>query len=148
FLVPREIPNHVSIVHDEAQAQSDNVSIGTNIPGAIQGAISSNVLDAMQPVAPPPPKPVAQKLRVSSGVAEGMLIRQVRPQYPTAARMARVEGRGVLRAVIGKDGAVQDLRVISGHPLLVGAAIDAAAQWHYKPYYLNQEPVEVETQIV
>jgi protein TonB len=54
----------------------------------------------------------------------------------------------VLQAVIGKDGTVQNLRVISGHPLLVGAAIDAVKQWHYKPYYLNAEPVEVETQIV
>ena len=53
----------------------------------------------------------------------------------------------MLQATIGKDGMVQNLRVISGHPMLTGAAIAAARQWLYKPYYLNGEPVEVETQI-
>jgi protein TonB len=77
-----------------------------------------------------------------------MLVDQVKPQYPAAAKMARIEGRVLLQAVIGKDGSVQNLRVISGHPLLTSAALDAVKQWRYKPYYLNGEPAEVETQIV
>jgi protein TonB len=77
-----------------------------------------------------------------------MLIHQVKPPYPVAAKLARVEGSVALQAVIGKDGSIQNLRVISGHPLLTSAALEAVKQWRYKPYYLNGEPVEVETQIV
>ena len=146
--VPSEIPTHPAMIRDEAPAASDRVGVVGIFPDGVTNGISNSVLDAMKPAAPPPPKPIAQKLRVSSGVAEGMLLQQVKPQYPAPARMAGVEGRVVLQAVIGKDGTVQNLRVISGHPLLVGAAIDAVKQWHYKPYYLNAEPVEVETQIV
>lgn len=90
---------------------------------------------------------VQQKVRVSSGVAQGLLIRQVRPQYPPLARQARIQGTVILQAVIGKDGLVQDLHVVSGHPLLTNAAIDAVKQWLYRPYYLNGEPVTVDTQI-
>jgi periplasmic protein TonB len=146
--VPSEIPTHVAMIHDEAPATSDTVGVVGSIPNGVPNGISVSLLDAMKPTAPPPPRPALQKLRVSSGVAQGMLIQQVKPQYPAPARTARVEGRVLLQAVIGKDGSVQNLHVISGHPLLVGAAIDAVKQWRYKPYYLNAEPVEVETQIV
>ena len=78
---------------------------------------------------------------------EGNLITQVKPQYPPMARTARIEGQVVLRAVIGRDGTIQNLRLISGHPLLVKAAIDAVSRWRYRPYYLNGEPIEVETQV-
>lgn len=77
-----------------------------------------------------------------------MLLHQVKPQYLAPAKLARIEGRVALQAVIGKDGTIENLHVISGHPLLVAAAIDAVKQWRYKPYFLNGEPVEVETQIV
>ena len=83
-----------------------------------------------------------QKVRVSSGVAQGLLIREVKPEYPSLARQARIQGSVILQALIGKDGSVQNLRVISGHPMLVQAAMEAV-----KPYYLNGEPVEVETQV-
>ena len=102
----------------------------------------------LRPATPVLPRLAPQKVRVSSGVAEGMLIHQVKPPYPVAAKMARVEGSVALQAVIGKDGSIQNLRVISGHPLLTSAALEAVKQWRYKPYYLNGEPVEVETQIV
>jgi len=88
-----------------------------------------------------------QKVRVSSGVALGLLIREVKPEYPPLAQQARIQGIVTLQALIGKDGSVQNLRVISGHPMLVQAAMEAVKQWRYKPYYLNGEPVEVETQI-
>jgi protein TonB len=88
-----------------------------------------------------------QRVRVSSGVAQGLLIRQVNPVYPPLAKTARVEGRVILQATIGKDGTVENLRLISGHPMLAPAAIDAVRQWRYKPYYLNSEPIEVETTI-
>jgi protein TonB len=63
------------------------------------------------------------------------------------ARNARVQGQVLLTAIISKDGSIQDLRVLSGHPLLVQAALDAVRQWRYKPYLLNGEPVEVETTV-
>jgi protein TonB len=63
------------------------------------------------------------------------------------ARQARIQGNVVLQAEISKDGTIQNLRLISGHPMLAPSAIEAVKQWRYKPYYLNGEPVEVETQI-
>ncbi len=124
------------------------MGIAGDFPGGIPDGAPGSVVNILRSAAPAVPKLAVQKLRVSSGVAEGMLIHQVKPQYPAAAKLARIEGRVMLQAVIGKDGDVQNLRVISGHPLLTSAALDAVKQWRYKPYYLNGEPVEVETQIV
>jgi protein TonB len=75
------------------------------------------------------------------------LIRQVKPTYPALARSARIQGVVVLQAVISKDGSIENLHLVSGHPMLAPAAIDAVKQWKYKPYFLNGEPVEVETTI-
>jgi protein TonB len=69
------------------------------------------------------------------------------PVYPQMAKVARISGDVVLEAVISKDGSVQNVRLMSGHPLLVPAAITAVQQWKYRPYLLNNEPVEVETAI-
>ncbi len=93
-----------------------------------------------------PAAPLVRPPRVSH-VMEGNLIRRVQPEYPALAKQARIQGTVVLRAVINRDGIIQDLQVISGHPLLVQAAINAVRQWHYRPYYLNDQPVEVETQV-
>jgi protein TonB len=76
-----------------------------------------------------------------------LLIHQVKPSYPPLARQARIQGTVVLQAVIGKDGSIQGLKVVSGHPMLAPAALEAVKQWKYKPYYLNGEPVEVDTTI-
>lgn len=69
------------------------------------------------------------------------------PTYPSLARAARIEGTVVLQAIISKQGTIENLKVVSGHPMLVQAAIDAVREWRYRPYILNNEPVEVETQI-
>jgi protein TonB len=105
------------------------------------------VSEILRSSVPTAPRLSTAKVRVSSGVAQGLLIRRVSPTYPPMARMARIEGLVVLQATIGKDGRVQNLRLVSGHPMLVQAAMDAVKQWLYKPYYLNGEPVEVETTI-
>ena len=76
-----------------------------------------------------------------------MLITKVQPTYPPLARQARIQGTVLLQAEISKDGTIENLRLISGHPMLAPAAIEAVKQWKYKPYMLNGEPVEVETQI-
>ena len=78
---------------------------------------------------------------------EGNLIHRVQPQYPVLARQARVQGIVVLRAMISREGKIENLQVVSGHPLLVKSAMEAVLQWRYRPYYLNTEPVEVETQV-
>jgi protein TonB len=88
-----------------------------------------------------------QRVRVSQGVSQGLLIKKIQPPYPPLARQARIQGQVVLQAEISKDGSIQNLRLISGHPMLAPSAIEAVKQWRYKPYYLNGEPVEVETQI-
>ena len=76
-----------------------------------------------------------------------MLEKQVSPVYPPLARAARVQGTVVLTIVIGKDGAFETLELVSGHPMLVPAAIDAVKQWRYRPYQLNGQPIEVQTTI-
>ncbi|HSB74349.1 MAG TPA: energy transducer TonB, partial [Terriglobales bacterium] len=100
---------------------------------------------AAAPEAPSAPGPT--RVRVSQGVTQGLLVRKVNPQYPAMARDSRLEGDVLLEAVIGTDGSVRDLRVVSGPALLVGPAMQAVRQWRYKPYLLNGQPVEVETQI-
>jgi protein TonB len=88
-----------------------------------------------------------QRVRVSQGVSQGLLVRRVQPNYPPLARQARIAGTVVLRAVISKDGSIENLTLVSGHPMLAPAAIDAVKQWKYKPYLLNGEPVEVDTEV-
>jgi protein TonB len=80
-------------------------------------------------------------------VQSAKLVRQPRPNYPPLAKQARISGVVKLSAVIGKDGTIRELQTISGHPLLVPAALEAVKQWVYQPTLLNGEPVEVQTQI-
>jgi protein TonB len=97
---------------------------------------------------PPPPKPTTpQRIRVGGQVESAKLINKVSPEYPQLAKMARIQGTVRLEAVISKDGTIQDLKVLSGHPLLVKAALDAVKQWRYQPTLLNGDPVEVVTEI-
>jgi protein TonB len=90
-----------------------------------------------------PPK----KVNISAGVAIGMLIQKTTPIYPPIAKAARVSGTVILQAMISKSGTIEDLRVISGPAMLQQAALDAVKTWRYRPYLLNNEPVEVETTI-
>jgi protein TonB len=143
--LPREIPKSIAMVRDEAPPPGNAVGIAGDILGSVPDEPALG--EILRSTTPSLPKAAVQKLRVSSGVAQGLLLRKVDPQYPSLARQARIQGTVVLQAVIGKDGSVQNLRVISGHPMLIQSAVDAVKQWLYKPYYLNGEPIEVETQI-
>jgi protein TonB len=71
----------------------------------------------------------------------------VQPIYPALARAARIQGPVHLRAFISRTGTIENLQAIDGHPMLVGSAINAVSQWRYRPYILNGDPVEVETQV-
>jgi protein TonB len=148
LVVPREIPKSIAPDRTERAAPGAQKGIAADLLGSVPGDSMGIVNSLLRPATPVLPRLAPQKLRVSSGVAEGMLVRQVNPQYPAPAKLARIEGRVALQAVIGKDGMIENLHVISGHPFLVAAAIEAVKQWRYKPYFLNGEPVEVETQIV
>jgi len=86
-------------------------------------------------------------LKVSQGVSQGLLIKSVPPVYPQLARQMRVQGDVELLASIGKDGSITAVKLLSGESALSHAAIDAVKQWKYKPYYLDDQPVEIQTQI-
>ena len=115
-------------------------SVPGGIPAGVQGGIAPSSEDPVHPEVP-------QRVRVSSGVAQGLLVSKVPPQYPQDAKDQRIQGLVVMRAIIDKEGDVANLQLISGHPLLAPPAIDAVKQWKYRPYLLNQTPVEVETQV-
>lgn len=94
-----------------------------------------------------PPRPVAVKPLLVSHLSEANLLHKVQPTYPPIARQARVQGAVELRAIISKNGTIENLVVVRGHPMLSAAAIEAVRQWRYRPYLLNGEPIEVETEI-
>jgi protein TonB len=105
--------------------------------------------DGRQPSIARPPEQSHQSspVRKSEGLMEAMLVHRVKPEYPALARAAHISGTVQLRAIIGKDGTVRELQVLSGNLLLVQAARTAVLQWRYQPTLLNGEPVEVETYI-
>jgi protein TonB len=87
------------------------------------------------------------RFRLGGNVAAAKLINRVQPIYPVLARQTGIQGVVKLHAILGKDGTVQQLQVVSGHPLLVEAALDAVRQWVYQPTLLEGRPVEVDTEI-
>ena len=115
------------------------------VPGGQMGGVIGGIISSTPVAVPKVATP--QRVRVSLGVSQGLLIKKVQPAYPPLARQARIQGTVLLQAEISKDGAIENLRLISGHPMLAPAAIEAVKQWRYKPYMLNGEPVAVETQV-
>jgi periplasmic protein TonB len=152
LLQPSRIPATVAIIDDAPSVES--------IPGSAAFSGSPDgVFDVLQTQVALPPKPapapiapkaapvVAPRLRIGGMVQAAKILRQVTPAYPPLAKQARISGEVRLEAVISREGTVESLQVLSGHPLLVKAAIEAVGQWLYKPTLLNGEPVEVLTQI-
>jgi len=114
------------------------------VPGGQMGGVIGGVLGGIPTAAPPPPE-TPKRIRVSTGVQEAKLIRKIAPTYPPIAKQARIQGVVQLEAIISRDGAIHNLRVIDGHPLLAQSAVEAVQQWRYEPTLLNNEPVEVVT---
>lgn len=150
FVEPPRIPERIGDPNDADTATSvpDVGSGGPYIPGTIP-VLDPNASRWRPPVPEPArsatPEPPIQ-IRVSD-INPALLIHRVQPVYPPLARQTRTQGTVVLRAVIGTDGAVREVQLVSGHPLLVQAALDAVGQWRYQPTLLNGRPVEVETRI-
>jgi protein TonB len=146
LLAPSRIPTHIKAVNESAMPPLQGSAI-ESLSGGTRFGIG-NILDSIGTgaaiiVKQAPAKP----LPISSGVMAGNLLFRTLPQYPAISRAARIQGAVVLQATISKTGSIENLRVISGPPMLRQAAIDAVQTWRYKPYLLNGNPVEVETTI-
>jgi len=151
---PSRIPQKIQMIHEEEapppMAATGGVVGGVQggIPGGQLGGVIGGIVSATSNLAAVPKlAPAPQRVRISQGVTKGLLIHRVEPTYPTLAKAARVQGEVLLRAIIDTNGNIKDLQLVSGHPMLVPAAIEAVQQWRYKPYLLNGQPVEVETTI-
>jgi protein TonB len=147
---PTKIPQKIQMIkEDEAPPAMAATGVVGGVPGGIPGGQMNGVIGGIISATPVAVPKVAtpQRVRVSQGVSAGLLVRKVSPNYPPLARQARIQGQVVLRAVISKDGSIENLTLVSGHPMLAPAAIDAVKQWKYKPYLLNGEPVEVDTEV-
>jgi TonB family protein len=113
-----------------------------DIPGGIPGDHASGVVGV---VSSTPGN--ATRVRVSSSVSQGLLLTKVQPQYPQDAKDQHIQGVVVLKVIVDKEGNVSNIQLISGHPQLAPAALEAVKQWKYRPYLLNGNPVEVDTQV-
>ncbi|MGA8761805.1 MAG: TonB family protein [Candidatus Sulfotelmatobacter sp.] len=148
---PTKIPEKVQMIkEDEAPPVMASSGVVGGVPGGIPGGQMGGVIGGIISSTPMAVPKVAtpQRVRVSQGVSSGLLVRKVQPTYPPLARQARIQGQVLLRAQISKDGSIENLQLISGHPMLAPAAIEAVKQWKYRPYLLNGEPVEVDTEVV
>jgi protein TonB len=152
FVVPNRIPVGVPRIEDGPEmmlAEAPAVggagfgSVANGVPG---GTSFTRLLTEAPP--PPPPAPVSKPkehapVRLGGVVMEAKLIKRVMPVYPPLARQMRISGTVSLEGVISRDGKVINLQVVSGHPLLTQAAVDAVRQWIYRPTLLNGQSVEV-----
>lgn len=143
---PTKIPEKIKIIKEE-ENPSQNAGVMGGVVGGVPGGSAGGVIGGIIGSTNIPKMAAPQRMRVSAGVIEGNLIRKVTPTYPPLAKTARIQGDVVLQAVISKEGNIENLKVMSGHPMLVQAALDAVRQWKYKPYVLNGEPVVVDTNI-
>jgi protein TonB len=147
IIAPRSIPLHIA-VNDDADAGPLAPELPSTAFGSGRGprdGVAYGIGDTIPVVIPA--HPAAVKPLLVSHLAEASLLHRVQPIYPSVARLARVQGAVDLRAIISKAGTIENLVVVRGHPMLASAAIEAVRQWRYRPYLLNNEPIEVETEI-
>jgi len=163
LMAPKAIPKDIAQIKEEELPPPSSGAVGVvggvpgGVPGGTQGGVLGGILGSVPSAAPPPPPPpvkkeepkaaTPQRIRVGGNVQQAKLVRQPRPVYPPLAKQARIQGVVKLNAIISRDGTIQNLSVLSGHPLLVPSAMEAVKQWVYQPTLLNGEPVEVVTQI-
>ena len=141
---PTRIPHDIKMVAEKEAPSTFGVAGMEGLGGSGGGIFGSVFGSGNAPkvqVAPP------KKVNISGGVSAGLLLQKTQPIYPPIAKAARVQGTVVLQAVISKTGSIENLRVISGPQMLQQSALDAVKSWRYRPYLLNNEPVEVETTV-
>jgi periplasmic protein TonB len=147
LVTPKVIPKDIKIIKEDAPDMSGmQGGVVGGVAGGQMGGVIGGVIGGVG-AAPPPPKPAQQRIRQGGQVQAAKLTNKVQPLYPPLARQTRISGTVRLHAIIAKNGTVEQLEVISGHPLLVQAALDAVRQWRYQATTLNGEPVEVDTTI-
>lgn len=158
LMAPKSIPKQIVQIKEE-ELPPPTGAVGVvggvygGVPGGTPGGVIGGIISSVPSAAPPPPPPVKQdppkpvRIRVGGNVQQANLIKKVTPVYPPLAKQARIQGTVRFTAIISKDGTIQNLQLVTGHPLLVPAAQEAVKQWMYKPTLLNGEPVEVITQI-
>lgn len=151
LVAPKAIPRDVKIIREEeAPPDVGIVGVTGGVPGGVPGGQAGGVIGGIiggVSGAPPPPKMTPKRITVGGNVVAAKKINDIRPTYPPLARQTRIQGTVRLHAIIAKDGSIQQLEVLSGHPLLVQSALDAVKQWRYQPTLLNGEPVEVDTTV-
>ena len=149
---PTRIPQKIEMIKEEDTPPPSATGgvvggIPGGVPGGQLGGVIGGIIGSTSSIAAVPKLEPVKRIRVSQGVTQGLLVHRVEPLYPKIALAARITGVVQLRAIIGKDGNIRELQALSGPPLLIPSAIDAVKQWHYRPYLLNGEAVEVETNV-
>jgi protein TonB len=165
LVAPKVVPKEIAQIKEDEMPPPSTGGVGVvgGVPGGTAGGTAGGVLGSILDSAPravavlPPPPPAPKKeekkevaptrLRVGGNVQAGLILHKIAPIYPQLAKQARIQGTVVLSAMISKEGAIENLLVESGNPLLTQAALDAVKQWTYRPYLLNGEPVAVSTEI-
>jgi protein TonB len=145
---PTRIPHEIKMVAEKEPPPSSGFGVAGGF-GDSSGSANGVMGGIFGGSAPAPVVKAAtpKKVTISAGVMVGMLLQKTQPIYPPIAKAARVEGTVVLQATISKAGTIENLRVISGPAMLQPSAVSAVKSWRYKPYLLNNEPVEVETTV-
>ncbi|MGA7971021.1 MAG: TonB family protein [Terriglobales bacterium] len=133
-----------AVQRPQTQNQTEEASVQPPSPLGVASP-SDNALNGV--LAATAAKPSLARVRVSQGVSQGLLIKTVQPRYPANALASHTQGAVQIEATIDKEGRVVSPKVLSGSPLLAPAALEAVRQWRYKPYYLDGEPVAIQTQI-
>jgi periplasmic protein TonB len=158
LLAPAAIPDRPVLIEEPPLTAAEMGGAPGGVPGGIEGGLPGGVLHGLpaivaRQVAPPAPAPAPPpaavrpaapaRIKVGGNVQQARILHQAIPVYPALARQARVSGIVELVGIVGTDGRIRQLQLVSGHPLLVAAALEAVRQWVYRPTYLNGDPVEV-----
>jgi protein TonB len=143
---PATVPPHIDMTPDAPEPPSA-FTAGQPGPQVFAGLQKTVVPPAPAPVVKQPPPQPAAPVRVTGGVQSAKLVFGPKPAYPQLALITRTQGTVRIQAIIGRDGSISNLQVLSGPPLLIEVAKEAVRQWRYQPTLLNGEPVEVITEI-
>lgn len=149
---PKSIPKHIAQIKERAEPAQPLQGVVGGVPGGVPGGVLGGTIGGVLsgvrgPLAPPKRAVPRGPIRVGGNVRPPQLIRKIQPMYPPLARETRTQGDVVIECVIDQAGDVRQMKLISGHPLLVSAAMSAVREWKYQPTLLNGKPVAVEMSV-